>query len=220
MEGVGKSFQAMRLSLIGMAGSGKSYWSMKLVEHGFRRFCCDDLIAAKLDPELTRPDGTTMELGQWMGFPYEPHYRERESKYLAYEIEVLTEILEYLESRKSNPEEKIVLDTTGSIIYTGERILRRLRRYTTVIYLSIPPEVRGQLLKAYVSNPHPMLWRNVFSKEPDETEQEALARCYPRLIVARERLYDHYANVTIDYYRRSEEGFGVSDLLNAVVSAP
>ena len=220
MEGVGKSFQAMRLSLIGMAGSGKSYWSMKLVEHGFRRFCCDDLIAAKLDPELTRPDGTTMELGQWMGFPYEPHYRERESKYLAYEIEVLTEILEYLESRKSNPEEKIVLDTTGSVIYAGERILRRLRRYTTVIYLSIPPEVRGQMLKAYLSNPHPMLWRNVFSKEPDETEQEALARCYPRLIVARERLYDHYANVTIDYYRRSEEGFGVSDLLNAVVSAP
>ena len=220
MEGVGKSFQAMRLSLIGMAGSGKSYWSMKLVEHGFRRFCCDDLIAAKLDPELTRPDGTTMELGQWMGFPYEPHYRERESKYLAYEIEVLTEILEYLESRKSNPEEKIVLDTTGSVIYTGERILRRLRRYTTVIYLSIPPEVRGQLLKAYVSNPHPMLWRNVFSKYPDETEQEALARCYPRLVVARERLYEHYANVTIDYYRRSEEGFGVSDLLNAVVSAP
>ncbi|MEE9120566.1 MAG: hypothetical protein V3U56_04685 [Syntrophobacteria bacterium] len=193
---------------------------MKLVEHGFRRFCCDDLIAAKLDPELTRPDGTTMELGQWMGFPYEPHYRERESKYLTYEIEVLTEILEYLESRKSNPEEKIVLDTTGSVIYTEERILRRLRRYTTVIYLSIPPEVRGQLLKAYVSNPHPMLWRNVFNKDPDETEQEALARCYPRLVVARERLYEHYANVTIDYYRRSEEGFGVSDLLNAVVSAP
>ncbi len=193
---------------------------MKLVEHGFRRFCCDDLIAAKLDPELTRPDGTTMELGQWMGFPYEPHYRERESKYLAYEIEVLTEILEYLESRKSNPEEKIVLDTTGSVIYTEERILRRLRRYTTVIYLSIPPEVRGQLLKAYLSNPHPMLWRNVFNKDPDETEQEALARCYPRLVVARERLYEHYANVTIDYYRRSEEGFGVSDLLNAVVSAP
>ena len=193
---------------------------MKLVEHGFRRFCCDDLIAAKLDPELTRPDGTTMELGQWMGFPYEPHYRERESKYLAYEIEVLTEILEYLESRKSNPEEKIVLDTTGSVIYAGERILRRLRRYTTVIYLSIPPEVRGQMLKAYLSNPHPMLWRNVFSKDPDETEQEALARCYPRLVVARERLYEHYANVTIDYYGRREEGFGVSDLLNAVVSAP
>lgn len=210
----------MRLSLIGMAGSGKSYWSMKLVEHGFRRFCCDDLIATKLDPELTRPDGTTMELGHWMGFPYEPHYREREFKYLACEIEVLTEILDYLESRNSNPEEKIVVDTTGSVIYTGERTLRKLSRYTTVIYLSIAPEVRERLLKAYVSAPHPMLWRNVFSKEPGETEQEALARCYPRLVAARERLYERYADVTIDYYRRSEKGFGVRDLLHEVSSAP
>jgi len=193
---------------------------MKLFEHGFRRFCCDDLIAAKLDPELTRPGGTTMELGQWMGFPYEPHYRERESKYLACEIEVLTEILDYLESRNSNPEEQIVVDTTGSVIYTGERTLRKLRRYTTVIYLSIPPEVREQLLKAYISNPHPMLWRDVFSKEPDETEQEALARCYPRLVAARERSYEHYANMTIDYYRRSEEGFGVNDLLHEVAPGP
>lgn len=193
---------------------------MKLVEHGFRRFCCDDLIATKLDPELTRPDGTTMELGHWMGFPYEPHYRECEFKYLACEIEVLTEILDYLESRNSNPEEKIVVDTTGSVIYTGERTLRKLRRYTTVIYLSIAPEVRERLLKAYVSAPHPMLWRNVFSKEPGETEEEALARCYPRLVAARERLYERYADVTIDYYRRSEEGFGVRDLLHEVSSAP
>ena len=220
MEGFSKSFWAMRLSLIGMAGSGKSYWSTRLFEHGFRRFCCDDLIAAKLDPELTRPDGSTMELGQWMGFPYEPHYRERESKYLACEIEVLTEILDYLESRNSDPEEKIVVDTTGSVIYTGKRILRKLCQYTTVIYLSIPPEVREQLLKAYISSPHPMLWRDVFSKEPDETEQEALARCYPRLVAARERSYEHYANMTIDYCIRSEEGFGVNDLLHEVAPGP
>lgn len=219
VEGVGKSLRAMRISLIGMAGSGKSSWSMRLLEHGFRRFCCDDLIAAKLNAELTRPDGTTMDLGQWMGFPYEPHYRERESKYLACEIEVVTEILDYLESRKNNFEENIVVDTTGSVIYTGENILRELRRYTTVIYLSILPEAREQLLKAYISRPHPMLWRNVFSKEPEETGQEALARCYPRLVVARERLYEHYAHVTIDYYRRSEEGFGVRELLNQVASA-
>jgi shikimate kinase len=219
VEGVDKSFQAMRLSLIGMAGSGKSYWSMKLVEHGFRRFCCDDLIAAKLNPELTRPDGTTMELGEWMGFPYEPHYRERESKYLTCEIEVLAEILDYLESRKDDPAEKVIVDTTGSVIYTGEGILRSLCRYTRVIYLSIAPEAREQLLKAYISNPHPMLWRNAFSKEPGETEQEALTRCYPRLVVSRERLYEHYAHVTIDYYRRTEEGFGVSDLLHEVSPA-
>jgi dephospho-CoA kinase len=30
-----------RLSLIGMSGSGKSSWSMKLSEIEFKRFCCD-----------------------------------------------------------------------------------------------------------------------------------------------------------------------------------
>jgi len=73
----------MRLSLIGMAGSGKSYWSRKLAEHGFRRFCCDDMIEAKLAPELTRSDGTMMKVAEWMGFPYGPHYQECESQYLA-----------------------------------------------------------------------------------------------------------------------------------------
>jgi len=66
----------MRLSLIGMSGSGKSSWSIKLSELGFKRFCCDDMITEKLDRDLTRPDGTCMKLGEWMGFPYEPHYEE------------------------------------------------------------------------------------------------------------------------------------------------
>ncbi|RLB25388.1 MAG: hypothetical protein DRG66_08060 [Deltaproteobacteria bacterium] len=204
----------MHISLIGMARSGKSYWSIKLAKHGFRRFCCDDLIAAKLGSNLTRPDGTTIEMGEWMGFPYEHHYKKRESIYLTYEIEVLIEILGYLESPKNNPEENIVVDTTGSVIYTGEEILRKLCRYTTVVYLPTPPEVQEQLLKAYISKPHPMLWKDSFSKEPSETNEDALARCYPRLLFARERLYDRYADVKIGYYRRNEKGFRVSDFLN------
>jgi len=204
----------MRISLIGMAGSGKSYWSIKLAGHGFRRFCCDDLIAAKLGPDLIRPDGTTMEMGEWMGFPYEHHYTKHESTYLAYETEVLIEILEYLEHHNNTPEENIVVDTTGSVIYTGEEILQTLRRYTTVIYLLTPPEAQERLLKAYISKPHPMLWRNSFSKKPGETNQEALARCYPQLLSAREQLYARYADVEIDYYRRNEKGFSVNDFLH------
>ena len=211
-----KSFSAMHLSLIGMAGSGKSYWSTKLAEQGFRCFCCDFLIARKLAPELAKPDGTTMGLGEWMGLPYEPHYKERESKYLAYEIEVLTEILEHLKIRENNPEENVVVDTTGSVIYTGEEILKKLCRHTTIVHLSTPPEAQGRMLKEYVANQRPLLWREMFSKEADETKEEALARCYPILLSARERFYEWYADVTIDYYRRNEEGFGVSALLNEV----
>ncbi len=154
----------MHISLIGMAGSGKSYWSIKLAQHGFRRFCCDDLIAAKLGSRLKRPDGTSMKMGEWMGFPYERDYKKHETQYLTYEIEVLIEILDYLRSHKNTPEENVVVDTTGSVIYTGEEILTKLCRCTTVIYLLTPPEVREGLLKAYIFNPHPMLWRDSFSK--------------------------------------------------------
>jgi len=209
----------MRISLIGMAGSGKSYWSKKLAQHGFRRFCCDDLIVARLAPDLTGPDGTTMEMGTWMGFPYERNYKKRESTYLTYEIKVLIEILEYLESHKNTRKENIVIDTTGSVIYIGDEILQKLGQYTTVIYLLTPPEVQDKLLNAYISKPHPMLWRDSFSKKSGETNQEALARCYPQLLSARERLYARYADVEIDYYRRNEKGFSVTDFLHVVQEA-
>lgn len=189
---------------------------MRLAEHGFRRICCDDLIAARLASELSRPDGTTADMGAWMGFPYEPGYGERESKYLTCERQVMTEILEDLEGGEKNVEEDVVIDTTGSVIYTGDDMLTRLKGCTTVVYLPTPPEAQESMLKAYVSNPGPMLWRDAFTKGPREANEEALARCYSRLLTARQRLYEPYADVTIDYYRRREEGFGVEDFLNRI----
>ena len=201
---------------MGMSGSGKTYWSIKLAACGFRRFCCDDMIAEKLATDLTRPDGNILELGEWMKFPYEPEHKERASKYLSYEAETLNEIINTIESQKDNPEKKIVVDTTGSVIYTSRKALEKLCDLTTVVYLSIPPEVQERMLKAYVAESRPVLWRDAFHKEPEENNEEALRRCYPILLFARERLYERYADVTIDYYRRNEKGFGLSDLLNEV----
>ena len=203
----------MRLSLIGMAGAGKSYWANRLAEQGFRRFCCDDLIAKKLAPMLKRHNGIAMGMGEWMGFPFQDGYKKREYRYLNLEIDVLSKILDYLESREINTQDNIVVDTTGSVVYTGEEILSRLRQHTTVVYLSAPPEIHEELLNAYVSNPHPMLWRDVFKKRPEETNEDALARCYPQLLYARQRLYERYADVTVDYFTRRKEGFGVSDFI-------
>lgn len=206
----------MRLSLIGMSGSGKSRWAGRLAEHGFRRFCCDDLIAAKLAAELGMPDGRLMSLGEWMGFPYEPQYPEREERYLACEIEVLTECLDWLNGPPSTEDEDVVIDTTGSVVYTGESTLERLRRLTTVVHVATPPEVQEQMLRAYVANQRPVLWRGLFSKRTGESSEEALARCYPGLLSSRERLYERYADVTIDHYRAIESGFGVPDLLRLI----
>lgn len=204
----------MHLSLIGMSGSGKTHWSIKLAELGFIRFCCDDLIAHQLAPELTRSDGTAMALGEWMGFPYEPFYKGRESKYLACEIAVLRDVLDYLSGR--NPEEKVVVDTTGSVIYTGEDILGRLRSTTTVVHLATPPEIEKRMLQVYVDSSRPVLWRDVFFKKPGETNEDALARCYPLLLFSRERLYGQHAHVTIDYNVRRGEAFGAKDFLGEI----
>ena len=206
----------MRISLIGMAGSGKSYWSKKLVKQGFKRFCCDDLIEKKLADKFAGPYTTKMNPGKWMGFPYEPGYKKRESLYLAFEREVVSKTIEYLENSENNSMEDIVVDTTGSVIYTGKEILGKLRKNTTIVYLTIPIEVRHALLKAYVSNPHPMLWRDIFQKGPNDTVEEALAQCYPLLVQARERLYEQYSDIAIDYYKRRKKGFEAIDLINEI----
>jgi shikimate kinase len=206
----------MRLSLIGMSGSGKSSWSMKLSEIGFKRFCCDDLITKKLASELTKPDGTRMKLGEWMGFPYEPWYIERESKYLACEIEVLTEIIEHLEDLDSHVEQNIVVDTTGSAIYTGEKVLKRLRLNTTVVHLATPPEIQELMLKSYIANRRPVLWKGFFEKNPEESNEMALERCYADLLFSREQLYEKISDVTIDCRMLNQDRFGVNDFLEKI----
>ena len=172
--------------------------------------------AAKRDAELARADGTSRGLAEWMGFPYESKYRERESRYLDYEIEVLNRILGEIESLEERPAERMVIDTTGSVIYTGEEILGKLRRSTAVVHLSTPPEVKERMLQVYVAQPRPVLWRDLFNKRPEESNEEALARCYPVLLLTRERLYESYADITIDYHKRNEAGFGVNDFLREV----
>ncbi len=85
-----------------------------------------------------------------------------------------------------------------------------------MVHLVTPPEVQGLMLEAYVANQRPVLWRDLFSKESNETNEEALARCYSRLLSSRERLYEQYADVTIDYNRLNQDGFGVNDFLKEV----
>ena len=206
----------MRLSLIAMSGSGKSYWARKLAESGFMRFSCDEMIASKLKAELERPDGTIVPMGKWMGFPYQPGYAARESKYLKYEKQVLREIFELIERGPDRTERDIVIDTTGSVIYTGKALLKSLCKLTTVVHLATPPEIQEQMFKAYLKNPRPVLWRDHFSKRSNEKDRAALTRCYPQLLAYRERLYEHHAHLTIDYDQYRKKGLNVIDFLKAI----
>ncbi len=198
-----------------MSGSGKSYWSAKLAQQGFRHFDCDRLIASRLEAELTCSDGAVVSMGEWMGFPYQKGYREREAKYLAYEKKVLREIFETIQSA-GQPSSNIVIDTTGSVIYTGKKVFDQLRRHTTVVHLQIPAARHDQMLRAYLANPRPVLWQGKFVKKPAETIEAALARCYSELMAERERLYEQYAHVTIAYHRHRNQNWKVADFLDAI----
>jgi hypothetical protein len=130
----------------------------------------------------------------WMGWPDSATYTERESEYLAEEIHTLDEILTELEKQ---PERSLVLDTTGSVIYTGNNLLMRLRRQMTVVHLAASAEELQLLIERYLNDPKPVLWRGAFQPKPGETPRETVARCYPALIAARRQSYEALAHCTL-----------------------
>jgi shikimate kinase len=214
-----KTFAAdflIRLSLIGMSGAGKSHWTRKLAGAGFRAIDVDDRIERKLAPELSADGHRGIGgVAAWMGWPDQPEYREREHKYLASEIESMCEVLDEVEA---SGEDGIVLDTTGSVVYTGEEICRRMQRLTTVVYLEASPDEELTLISRYMSDPKPVLWGDIFSQQSGELAGETVARCYPQLIAHRKQLYERYANVTVPMARlrdTSPDARGFLEILNS-----
>ena len=185
----------MRLALIGMSGSGKTFWTKKLAEMGAPAVFCDDQIEQRLAPRLA-PGGYSGINGvaAWMGWPHSSTYAEREAEYLAEEIHTLDEVLSELEQK---PEKSLVLDTTGSVIYAGNHLLMRLRRQMTIVYLAATQQERQLLIERYLNDPKPVLWRGAFQAKNGETPRETVARCYPALIEARRRSYETLAHCTV-----------------------
>ena len=188
----------MRIALIGMSGSGKSFWSSVLSRNGFHYLGCDREIGRRLVDEGQLSAGSLDLIGNWMGFPFEAAYSQREALYLAHEKAVMDRFLTELESRPpEHGSPPVVIDTTGSVIYTGQAIRKRLRQQTVVVYLSTSTAFRQALHRAYVENPRPVLWQQHFKKKKGEEDQAALKRCYANLLADREARYRHYAHLEI-----------------------
>jgi len=129
-----------------------------------------------------------------MGWPDSPTYSQREADYLAEEIGVLDTVLTGLERDRAR---ELILDTTGSVIYTGNNVLLRLRRQMTVVYLAASAEEQQLLIERYLTDPKPVLWRGAFQPRKDETPRESVARCYPALIAARRQSYEVLSHCTL-----------------------
>ncbi len=204
---------APRITLVGMSGAGKSHWSRRLEAEGFRRFGCDDLIEARLADLLKDADGDPLEMGRWLGFPYEAGYGERQRRYLDMEIAVLEGILRLLETPGRVPG-PVVVDTTGSVIYTGERLLERLASRTRVVHLDTPPGERDRMLRNYLGNPRPVIWGDAFRPQPGESGPDAVARCYPAFLEAREDRYRRLAHAAIPARQRNDPELDVAAFLS------
>jgi shikimate kinase len=185
----------LRIALIGMSGAGKTFWSRCIAESGIPAISCDDRIEEKLAPRLASGGYSGINgVAAWMGWPDSASYAERESQYLAEEIATLDEILSDLERR---PQLSLVLDTTGSVIYTGNHLLHRLRKLMTVVYLAASEAEQKLLIERYLGDPKPVLWRGAFQTKQGETPRQTVARCYPHLIAARRQSYAALAHATL-----------------------
>jgi len=185
----------LRLALIGMSGAGKTFWTKKLAAAQYPAVSCDDRIEQKLAPRLTSGGYAGINgVAAWMGWPDSATYMERESEYLAEEIHTLDEILTELERQ---PEKSLVLDTTGSVIHTGNNLLMRLRRQMTIVHLAVSAKEQQLLIERYLNDPKPVLWRGAFQPRAGEKPRETVARCYPALVSARRQSYEALAHCTL-----------------------
>ena len=201
----------LRLALIGMSGAGKTFWSKRLAQSRTPCVSCDDRIEQRLRTKLEIGGYAGIKgVASWMGWPDSPAYAQREAEYLAEEIATLDEILGELEKDRSR---ELILDTTGSVIYTGNNLLLRLRRQMTVVHLAATPEEQQLLIERYLSDPKPVLWRGAFQPKQGESPRETVARCYPTLIASRSRSYQALAHCTISLAELRASTFDASAFL-------
>lgn len=199
-----------------MSNIGKTHWSHRLGQHGFQRYSCDDMIEAKLTTELrTQGFSGIADVARWMGHPYHDQYPSTSTLYLSYERQSLEEIIQIL-SDPAYRDRDIVVDTTGSVIYTGEDMLNQLQRLSTVVYLETPEEVPQEMMQGFFKNPKPLIWGDSFGMDEGETPEAALKRCYPLLLKQRTRKYKEYADVVMEYRKLRQPSFTIQHFLDIV----
>jgi shikimate kinase len=204
----------LRLALVGMSGAGKTFWTKKLAAEGWTAISCDDRIEEKLGSRLAVGGYSGINgVAAWMGWPDSAKYAEREAQYLEEEIHTLGEVLTGLDRE---PDKPLVVDTTGSLIYTGNNLLLRLRRRMTVVYLAASPEEQQLLIERYLSDPKPVLWRGAFQPKKGESPKETVARCYPTLIAARRQSYEALAHCTLQVAELRDSTFDAAAFLSKI----
>ncbi len=196
-----------------MAGAGKSHWSKKLEKESFTRISCNELIGQDLAGILKKSGDTTFNLAKWMGHPYEEGYKEKSKKYLELEKNAVKKIHKLLTHMVN---ENVVIDTTGSIIYLDNKLLKLLKNKTRVIWLDTPRRVLKEMYSAFLKKPKPIIWGSSFTQKPNELPDKALTRSYKHLLYFRLKKYKELAHMRFDYEVLRSKDFTVKNFIDAL----
>jgi shikimate kinase len=206
----------VHITLIGMSNIGKSYWAKRLHEAGYEWVDCDLMVENMLKEQLKEFNYQGIEgVAEWMGHPFDPQYPQTSKLYIDCEKAVMREVLDKL--RKAPAGSKpCVIDTTGSVIYTGDEITEELGELSRIVYLEASREHVAELFSRYMIYPKPLIWDNIHAPREGETPQQAMMRAYPLLLESRARRYANMAHETIAFERHRKS----KDLLAEFAQSP
>jgi len=176
----------LRLAFVGMSNVGKSFRASELAKFDdFLNISVDDLIGVAM--ELN----DMSELSDWMGYPYEKGFEDREQEYLRHEERITTDV-------DLNMNKNIVLDTTGSFIYLPKQAQDFVRNNFLVVNLELPEALKEKMIENFFEHPKPIVWGESFDLREGEAPKDALRRCYPTLLRWRTDKYKKIADVSIN----------------------
>jgi shikimate kinase len=194
-----------------MSGIGKSHWAKWLsANHGYDLVDCDGLIEKKLKAEGVRFDAAgTLGLSHWMGQPYDPHYPKVSRIYINHERETMRAVITKLRAAPASA--RMVVDTTGSVIYIGDEILDELKSLSKIYYLEAASANTSELFVRELTDPKPLIWDSMYQPNPGEKPEDARKRCFPALLESRAQRYAKMAHVAVpfDQHKKLDSHFTV-----------
>ena len=175
----------LNIAFIGMSNIGKSYTALRLAT----RY---DLNLIEVDKIIWENLGhDSMEaFAQWQGHPYTGGYEERERHSISLETNATRKALK---TKLKNP----MVDTTGSVIYIDEAVLKTLTDYFYIVYIEAMEEHIERLKIQYFKHPKPLVWAGHYKKLDGLTQTQSILDCYPKLLKARAKAYSKLADVTL-----------------------
>jgi shikimate kinase len=205
---------------IGMSGIGKSHWTKQLSQIGFSTIDCDAEVIKEVSKQAQMPFSTLSEAGTWLQLPHQEGYENREALFMKCEKQVIEQLLDtkFNNLVNNNLEKHIensryIVDMGGSVIYTGDEVLAKLKNNLLLIFFDASEEVYEQMLASYFANPCPVLWKGQFKQQEGQSIADTFSSCYANLINYRRKMYLELADIVIPYNVHRQANWKAEDFL-------